>query len=173
MPCNAAPHPEFSRHDMEAVEIYFQAEIDRVTKVACEAIKMLKRNALFDGLSEEARAWSHEHDAWDAARTLVEKSIKATVRRSTFDDKGDEIDYLDGRQALADDDISDLRLNEIGERVGYGADKELSHQVYEDSFTEYLAVKEDRDEIVEEELQGETFLNNVRAQEDEAEEPEA
>src|SRR5271154_4933030 len=129
MPCNAAPHPKFSAEDMDAVEIYFQAEIDRVTRVACEAIAELRRNALFDGLSVEAKAWIHEHDAWDAARTLIEKSVRVTVRRDTFDDAGNGIDYGDGRRPLSDDDVRDLQ---IGDRIGTGGDidQELARQVY-------------------------------------------
>jgi hypothetical protein len=159
MPCNSAPTPHFSREDMDAVEIYFKAEIDRVTRVACEAIKALKRNALYDSLSDEARAWSHEHDAWDAARTLIEKSVRVTIRRDTFDDEGNEIDYGDDRHALSDDDVSDLQ---IGERMGTGGevDQELSRQVYDDMLDE----QEDGDDILEAELRDDAFVHNIEAQ---------
>ena|SRR5271167_88488 len=143
MPCNAAPRPEFSKEDLDAVEIYFQAEVDRVTRVACEAIKLLKGNALYKDLSREAKAWSHEHDAWDAARGLIERSVKVTVRRPTFDKNGDAIEYLDGDgypiYPLCDDDISDLQVEVLGEMQS--VDRELSHQVYENIHSEYKPKK--------------------------------
>ena len=141
MPCNAAPAPEFSRHDLDAVEIYYKAEVDRVTRVACEAIKALKRNGLYDALSDEAQAWSHEHDAWDAARTLIKESVRATVRRSTFDDKGNEIDYGDGRHALDSDDVDALERTASRD---YGVvDQELARQVFEDMVGEELDARMD------------------------------
>jgi len=160
MPCNAAPHPKFSAEDMDAVEIYFQAEIDRVTRVACEAIAELRRNALFDGLSVEAKAWMHEHDAWDAARTLIEKSVRVTIRRDTFNEEGDAIDYGDGRYPLADDDIAALEIGERMGTVGGGVDLELSRQVYDDMLDE----QEDGDDLLEAELRDDAFVHNVEAQ---------
>jgi hypothetical protein len=133
MPCNSAPSPEFSKEDLDAVEIYFQAEVDRVTRVACEAIKLLKRNALYSELSAEAKTWSHEHDAWDAARTLIERSVKVTVRRPTFNKKGEPIKYLDGDgypiYPLCDDDIADLQVEVLGEMGSL--DRDLAQQVHE------------------------------------------
>lgn len=142
---------------MDAVEIYFKAEIDRVTRVACEAIKELRRNALYDSLSVEAKAWSHEHDAWDAARTLIENSIKVTVRRDTFDDEGNAIDYGDGRYPLSDDDVSALQLHEV---TGAGIDQELSRQVYDDMLDEQA----DGDDLIEAELRDDAFVHNIEAQ---------
>lgn len=132
MPCNAAPYPEFSRHDLDAVEIYFQAQLDRVTQVACEAIKLLKANALYSELSPVAKQWSHEHDAWDAARTLVERSVKVTTRRPTFDKDGNAIEYKDLDDypiyPLCDDDIDDLSREVLGEPGT--VDRDLSEQVF-------------------------------------------
>jgi len=151
MPCNSAPRPKFSSEDMDAVEIYFQAEIDRVTKVACEAIKILRRNALYDSLSPESQAWSHTHDAWDAARDLIERSVRATVRRPTFNDDGNEIQYEDGRHGPSDDDISVLRIREFGE--DFAVDQELSRQIFEDVQDEMgarLIHQEEGDDLLDE-----------------------
>jgi len=161
MPCNAAPMPRFSSEDMDAVEIYYQAEIDRVTKVACEVIKILRRNALFDNLSAESKAWSHEHDAWDTARDLIQRSVRATVRRDTFNDKGNEIDYGDGRRNPSDDDISALRTREFGE--DYAVDQELSRQVFEDLHADFpgeaLDEQQEGDDSLDAAIQGDDVLD--------------
>jgi hypothetical protein len=125
MPCNAAPHPQFSSEDLDAVEIYMQTQIDRITRITCEAITVLKRNGLFNELNEEAKVWSREHDAWDVARELIEKSSKVTVRKPHFDKDGNEL--FDGP---CDDDISDLRKHHLGEATT--VDRELAHEVFKD-----------------------------------------
>jgi hypothetical protein len=148
--------PRFSSEDMDAVEIYYQAEIDRVTKVACEVIKILRRNALFDDLSAEAKAWSHEHDAWDAARDVIQRSVRPTIRRDTFDDRGNQIDYGDGRYAISENAIDALRTREFGE--DYAVDQELSRQVFEDLATDFpgeaLDEQQEGDDTLDAAIQG-------------------
>ncbi len=168
MPCNAAPSPEFSSEDLDAVEIYMQTQVDRVTRIACEAIKVLRLNALFCELSEESKAWSLEHDAWDVARALIEKTAEVTVRKPHFDKDGNALYH-----GPCDDDIDDLRRQRVYLGGPKTADADLARSVYESIVEENEEYVNDDDDTIQDTDAGVNTRNSPLRRTGEGEGPSA